>query len=151
MFLPVALVVTVTLKVTALRDLHDDRWIGVQEAASLLTANGFRVVNIDRRADPVELDAESQMCDVKMYIVSPHGWHRNLLQQIAGSRRLRFIYDGAEYADQPVWSTWLYYQWWQINNLIGRRLPAKPVLGVVESSRCDGAPIHLTQASARGL
>jgi hypothetical protein len=109
----------------------------------LLTANGFRVVNIDRRADPVEVDAEGQMCDVKMYVVSAHGWHRNLLHEIAGPQRLRFIYDGAEYADQPVRSTWLYYQWWQINNLIGRRLPAKPVLGLVESSRCEGAPIHL--------
>jgi hypothetical protein len=131
------------LKVIALRNLRDDGRTGVEEATSLLTANGFRVVEIDRRVDPVELDAIDQTCDVKMYIVSPHGWHRNLLHEIAGSLRLRFIYDGSEYADQPVW---LYYQWWQMNNLVGRRLPAKPVLGVVESNGCEGAAIHLTQA-----
>ena len=146
-FLPVALAVTVTLKVRALQNLHDDGRLGVREAISLLPASGLRIVRINRTTDPVELDAADHVCDLRLYVVSPHGWHIGLLRELAGAqKRLRFIYDGIEYVDQPVWSTWRYYQWWQINNLLGRRLPIRPVLALIEPSQCKEAVTRLEKA-----
>jgi hypothetical protein len=78
------------------------------------------------------------VCRLRIAIVSPRGWHRDIVRRLAEpDSRVFFVADGAVYQDQPIWRTRAYFYWRQLNGLSGRRLPAELTLGVIQSAECD--------------
>lgn len=106
--------------------------------AAFLGRHGFRVGEVRGTAEPPSLRAAAGDCELLANLVTPEGFQRGLVRQLASERdQVSFVFDGATYADQPAWLTWTHHQWRVLNGHLGRRTPARPVLGIVASPACD--------------
>jgi hypothetical protein len=114
-----------------------------------LIENGYRIEAFDRGSDPLYILAQSENCRVKLIVAAPEGWHKFLINELRSpSDRSFFVFDGVQYEEQPVWTTWLDHQWWRMKVFLRLRPPIKPVLGVIESPGCS-EPNPLWPALAR--
>jgi hypothetical protein len=108
-----------------------------ERVATLLERNGFDVVQNATDVDLFSLFAAKGQCHLFVAILSPHGWHRHVIRQIApvGSD-LRFVFDGALYPDQPLLRTRLDHYWGRVLRYAGFERPERPVLGIAGTSEC---------------
>jgi hypothetical protein len=131
------LICTVGLKVFVLLREPDNGLRTIADVRAALSSHRFSLEPDVDVAEPPYVSGHIGKCSLDVYLVSPHGWHRDLLRQLAGpGDASAFMYDKARDQDQPVWTTWLHYDWWRVNELLGRRLPYEPVFGVLWSSAC---------------
>jgi hypothetical protein len=92
----------------------------------------------EQQGDLPFLTARSQECELRVADASLDGRHRILIRQEAlPSESVLFVYNGATYPDQPRWRTWSYMKWRRLNALFGRKLPIRPLLGVLAPAECD--------------
>lgn len=106
--------------------------------ATLLGRHGFRVDATEDDAASPFVSAVRGDCRLLVVAVSPQGWERDLVHRLAppGGGAV-FVFDGEFHEDQPKLRTSALHYWRRLNALAGRRLPARPVLGVVASPECD--------------
>ena len=107
-------------------------------AASLLQRHGFEVSHNAGDEDLISLTGIKGPCRVLVAVLSPHGWHRDVIRKLAppGSRTI-FVFDGRTYHDQPTLRTRAAHYQTRILRYAGLNQPARPVLGVVGPSICE--------------
>lgn len=108
-----------------------------RQVVSFLGSNGFHVNDPELDVQLWTVTAVKGTCHMRVAVVSPHGWHRQVVRHTTppGSK-VFFVVDGRIYEDQPTWRTRAYFYWRRMNGLIGRSLAASLILGVVASPEC---------------
>jgi hypothetical protein len=136
MIFGIGLITTVTLKLVTAASQLPSVGRGEGETRAFLSRSGFRV----NESAPRALFQVAVAGDCRMFVanVAPDGTHRHLVREGASPQdAVFFVYRGATYADQPRWLTWWDDHWRKLNGFVGRRLPERPVLGVIASPGCD--------------
>ena len=108
-----------------------------------LRNQGFSV-ELAKDPSPVVL-ATAGVCRMMIVIASPGGYHRQLVEQRSkgSGTTLRFVYGGQLYAAQPVWRSWLDYQFYLRARDVGILYPNKATFAVVDSGcRSEALPWH---------
>lgn len=119
------------------------------ELAAFLNRQGFRVES-DWPESPF-VSATAGDCRITALVAAPQGWHRNILRQTAsGTDQVLFVYGNTIYQDQPVWLTWTDYYWSLLNRYVGRKLPIRPVLGILALQTCNLHDIPWVEFQKRG-
>jgi hypothetical protein len=131
-------VVSVSLKVVAASSLPPPPASEASGAVTdLLKRGGFTIAADVEDVDFLTIFAHARHCDLRLAIVSPHGWHRNLVQRLAApNEKVSFIFDGAIFDQQPVWRTWLSFYVSRARHFLGFRAATKPVLAVLATPTC---------------
>jgi hypothetical protein len=109
----------------------------VNEAVvAYLESAGYDIA-YDHEADPVYFAVHRKGCEMRIYLASPEGWHRDIIRRL-GEAQLSsfFVYDGEIFDEQPVWTTWLEFQMQRIKSTLGLQNATKPVLGISSSAGC---------------
>ena len=111
-----------------------------EQAASIagfLERQGFAVGAPLPNVDPPMLQAKRADCSLRIAEVSPLGWHRDVLAQLAlPGEQGRFAFRGQLFTSQPVWRTYLDRNWRRVLEYAGLHRPARPVLGILASPAC---------------
>jgi hypothetical protein len=111
---------------------------GLTPVAEVLERKGFMVDPPPPNVDPEMLAARKVDCSLRIAEVSPLGWHRDVLARLVGPHeQLRFAFRGELFANQPVWRTFIDYNWRRLLGYAGLRLPNRPVFGILASPGCD--------------
>jgi hypothetical protein len=77
-------------------------------------------------------------CRLLVALVAPQGWHRDIVRQLASQYdQVFFVFGGVVYQDQPTRLTLMHQYWRTLNIFAGRKLPIRPVLGIVASPACN--------------
>jgi hypothetical protein len=118
---------------------HDDGRAATKEAAAtFLGRHGFRLEATEDEPALPFVRAVLGDCRLLVVVVSPQGWERDIVHRLAPpGGEVFFVADGEIHEDQPKVRTMALHYWRRLNRLAGRRLPARPVLGVVGSPGCD--------------
>ena len=142
----VLLILTLSLKLPAhihiAAELNNKSWIG-SEIAAFLERHGFQVSEGSEKSYLSVMAAMQGDCRLLVAVVSPEGWHRDLIGQLASPNdQLFFVFRGTTYPDQPRWLTqadhyWSYYILDRLHRFNGRMRSVRPVLGVSASPGCD--------------
>ena len=132
------LIASVSLKVVAATSLPPPP---ASEAGAVVTRllerNGFTVGANDKEVDLISIAAHGPHCDLRLAVVSPHGWHRNLIRQLVAPReKLVYVFDGETFDEQPVWRTWASFYLSRMKTFLGLHEATKPVLAVLSSPSC---------------
>ena len=132
------LIASVSLKVVAATSLPPPP---ASEAGAVVTRllerNGFTVGANDKDVDLFTIAAHGPHCDLRLAVVSPHGWHRNLIRQlVAPQEKLVYVFDGETFDEQPVWRTWASFYLSRMKTFLGLHAATKPVLAVVSDPSC---------------
>jgi hypothetical protein len=106
--------------------------------ASLLQRHGFEVTRIPPDVDLISLAAVKGACRMLIAVLSPHGWHRDVIRKLAppGSETI-FVFDGGIYREQPTLRTRAAHYQTRLLRYAGFDEPARPVLGVLGPSTCE--------------
>lgn len=119
---------------------------------TLLSERGYTVGPRREDIDLTSIEARSGDCSMRVYKVSPRGFHTDLVRQLATpTDRLFFAYSGTIYDRQPVWTTWTYAHWHRLSGFLGRTLPNRPVIAVLQSPACDASVLpwsEITEADS---
>lgn len=106
--------------------------------AAVLEAHGFKVAKNAADEDLFSLSGLRGQCRLLVAVLSPHGWHRDVMRRLApADSQLFFVFDGVSYPDQPLLLTRADYYWSRLLRYAGIDQPSMPVLGVVGSSACE--------------
>jgi hypothetical protein len=118
----------------------DDKKPSVAErrVVSFLKSHGFQLGEPEEDAQFWAVSAVNGGCYLRVAVVSPQGWHRQVVRRAAppGSK-VFFVIDGRIYQDQPVWRTRASFYWHRMNGLVGSHVATSLLLGVVASPDCD--------------
>ncbi len=82
------------------------------------------------------------LCQVRIAEVSPQGWHRFLVSQLAAGHQLFYTFGGEMYSEQPVIRTRTYAYWRKLNRYFGLSTPNRPVLALIAASACQNVPLR---------
>jgi len=105
--------------------------------AAFLENEGFVVGAHLPNTDPPMLPAKSADCSLRIVEVSPSGWHRDVLAQLAlPGEQVLFVYRGNTFPSQPIWQTFLDHNWRRLLAYAGLRPPERPVFGILASPTC---------------
>ena len=131
-------VISVSLKVVAASSLPPPPAREASEAVSaVLARQGFTVGANAADIDLLTVFAHARHCDLRLAVVSPHGWHRNLVRRlVAPDEKIVFVFDGKTYDDQPVWRTWASFYEARVRQYLGLDAATKPVLAVLATPSC---------------
>lgn len=137
--LALLLILSLLLKISGVKNAQAEGSRGVYDrVATVLERHGFKVVKNATDEDLFSLSGLRGQCRLLVAVLSPHGWHRDVIRQIAPpDSQLLFLFDGASYRDQPLLLTRLDYYWSRLLRYAGINQPLRPVLGVVGSSECE--------------
>ena len=106
--------------------------------ATTLGRHGFRVEKAEALPDSPFVPAVAGDCRLLVVLAAPGGWHRDITHRLASPQdQVFFVFDGVMYRDQPKWLPWVHQYWHALNLHVGRKLAARPLLGVVGSPDCD--------------
>ncbi len=109
-----------------------------RQIINFLDHRGFQVDQPERQLEAALVPAAAGNCRLLVVLAAPQGWHRDVIRRFASPQdQVFFVFDAAVSQDQPMWFPWLHYYWRMLNSDFGRRLPVRPVLGIVASSTCD--------------
>lgn len=81
-------------------------------------------------------------CQVRIAEVSPQGWHRSLISQLAVGNQLFYTFGGETYSDQPIMRTRTYAYWRKLNRYLGLSTPNRPVLALIAAPACQNVPLR---------
>jgi hypothetical protein len=81
-------------------------------------------------------------CQVRIAEVSPHGWHRSLVSQLAVGNQLFYTFGGETYSEQPIMRTRTYAYWRRLNRYLGLSTPNRPVLTIIATPACQNLPLR---------
>ncbi|MBX6742124.1 MAG: hypothetical protein QJR07_15530 [Acetobacteraceae bacterium] len=110
---------------------------GKDQLADFLGRQGFQV-HEEGRPDSPFVQAATADCHLLVMLAAPEGWHRDIIRRLALPQdQVFFVFDAVVYQDQPEWLPWAHHYWRVLNFYIGRKLPARPLLGIVASPACD--------------
>jgi hypothetical protein len=109
----------------------------VDTTVEFLKRNGFDTDQHISDVDMFSISAKTGECRVLVAILSPHGWHREVVKKIApqGSE-VQFLYNGEIYDDQPVLRTRFDDYWYRFLRQAGGTSVQQPVFGIAETSEC---------------
>jgi hypothetical protein len=108
------------------------------QVIAFLGRQGFRMDAADSQPEPEFMPAVAGDCRLMAVLAAPQGWHRDITYRFAVPEdQVFFVFDAEVYQDQPAWRPWIYHYWRVLNLYVGRKLPARPVLGIVASPACD--------------
>ena len=106
--------------------------------AAFLELQGFSLEPKPTDTEPPMLVASKAGCELRITEVSPFGWHRHVLAQLARpGESAAFIFEGAIFPSQPLWRTAVDHNWRRLLSYTGLTLPRHPVLGVLASQTCE--------------
>jgi hypothetical protein len=106
--------------------------------AAILKGNGFEVGLGASDEDLFLVSATKGECRLLVALLSPHGWHRHVIRQLAqDGSQLVFHYDGMSYDEQPMLLTRFHDYRDRLLRFAGGSPPARPVLGIVGSPGCE--------------
>lgn len=108
------------------------------QITAFLDRRGFQVDQPESQLEAELVPAAAGNCRLLVVLAAPQGWHRDVVRRFASPHdHVFFVFDATVYQDQPMWLPWFHYYWRMLNSDFGRRLPPRPVLGIVASSTCD--------------
>lgn len=106
--------------------------------AAALADYGYAVDATLPDTEPAMLPVQRNNCQMLIAVVSPLGWHRDLLEQLAGGeKQLAYAFAGAITAEQPVWRTAFARGRARLSNYLQMAWPDTPVLAVISGADCD--------------
>lgn len=106
--------------------------------AGFLEQQGFAVGLPENKTEPAMLPATRADCSLRIAEISPFGWHRHVLEQLAGSNEAAlFVYRGHISDSQPLWRTVFDHNWHRLKAYLGVNSPRRPVLGILASRACS--------------
>ena len=139
----IALVASLALKLPGIATQSTTSDVGVPtEVARVLEQRNFQVSRLAPDDDLAAISGISGTCRVTIASVSPQGWHRSLIAQMAAGGQLSYLFDGGIYAEQPVFKTKLSYYWTRLNRYFGRTVRPHPVLAVIAGPACVSVPLQ---------
>ncbi|MFC7473497.1 hypothetical protein ACFQS7_03980 [Dankookia sp. GCM10030260] len=131
-------VVAGTQSLSGVEEALKNTAMGAERVASFLERQGFRVGEVESMPDVPLVLATSGGCRLVTVLAAPQGWHRDITHQFASAGdQVFFVFDATIYQDQPKWPPWVHHYWQVLNYYVGRRVPTRPVLGIVASAACD--------------
>jgi hypothetical protein len=105
--------------------------------ATLASERGFAVESVAGETDPRIQLMEKDGCRLAVMIVSPMGWHRDLLTRMAGSwKDVSYAFGGIAHAQQPVWYTSFERARTRLVRYLGFTRPDRLVLGLISERTC---------------
>lgn len=120
------------------------------EAAALLERHGFQVSEGNPDSDLIWVSGIARGCRVLIASVSPRGWHRSVVTQVAAGNQLFYAFGGKLYPEQPIVWTRAHYYWSKLCHYLRLSVPRRPVLAVVASPICETVPLDdLAKLSGR--
>lgn len=106
--------------------------------ADFLTRQGFALEPSPVHTEPVMLIASRADCELRITEVSPFGWHRHVIAQLARpGEQSAFVYNGSIFRAQPIWRTAISHNLRRLVAYAGISMPRNPVLGLVASQKCQ--------------
>ncbi|MEZ0171227.1 hypothetical protein [Microvirga sp. TS319] len=81
-------------------------------------------------------------CQVRIAEVSPEGWHRSLVSQLAAGNQLFYTFGGETYSEQPIMRTRTYAYWRKLRRYFGLSTPHRPVLALIAAAGCQNVPLR---------
>jgi hypothetical protein len=135
-----ALALTLAIKIAVAPSLLATQAPGADAApiATFLKSQGFAVGAAITNTDPPMLPAHRDDCNLRIAEISPLGWHRHVLAQLARSdERAFFVFQGELSEDQPIWRTFIDHSWRRLLAYAGLESPRRPVLGVLAPPACS--------------
>ncbi|MDP3418490.1 hypothetical protein [Falsiroseomonas sp.] len=108
------------------------------QVIAFLYRQGFQMDATGIEMEDVFLPVVAGDCHLVAVLAAPQGWHRDITHRVALPEDQIFFVVGAKvYQDQPAWGPWIYHYWRVLNLYVGRKLLARPVLGIVATPECD--------------
>jgi hypothetical protein len=106
--------------------------------ASFLEQRGFEVAHNLPDEDLISLSAEKGSCRMLVGVLSPFGWHRAVVHELAPPEaKTVFVFDGVVYPDQPTLITRAAHYETRLLRYAGFNPPERPVLGIIGSPACE--------------
>lgn len=106
--------------------------------AGFLEQQGFAVGALQNNTEPAMLPATRADCSLRITEISPFGWHRHVLKQLAGPNEAAlFVYRGDLSDSQPLWRTVFDHNWHRLKAYLGVNSPRRPVLGILAARACS--------------
>lgn len=110
----------------------------VGQLAEFLDGQGFSVEPPTSDVDLFSLMATNGECQALVAVLSPQGWHRDVIRGLTpAGDRLHIFYDGENYQDQPVFRTRMANYVDVMLRATGLPVRPKPVIGVIASAPCN--------------
>lgn len=132
------------LKVVMLGKRPDVSGQGEAEAKAYMAANGIELDRTEPTSSGVRVFGHVGACRIQIKEMAPQGWDVSSMQLFSEGQDLVYVYDGAVYDRQPVWTTWIHYRVWRALRLIGVELERRVVFGVATSEECSSAKLDVS-------
>lgn len=126
---------SVSLKIRRLNKLTPDNRSEARLLHEYMTHRGFLLQSADLKRDPPTEVFQKGECQVTFLDVSPSGWHRDVVKVLTNGRYF-FLFNGAIYAEQPVWLTWTHSLMVRFFGGIAELNRAQSVIAVTVSPNC---------------
>jgi hypothetical protein len=110
-----------------------------EKAAGFLRRHQFNVIGSEELTGEMPVvHAATGTCRLLIAIVSPRGWHRDMLNNLAKpSDRTFFVFAGRAYSEQPKFWTILDFLWAKFLSQLGLKVYATPVFAVIATTTCN--------------
>jgi hypothetical protein len=115
-----------------------------------LKSNGFETEPLDSDLDMFSIAAHSGSCHILVAMLSPQGWHREVIKKLAPQdSNVFFFYNGKVYDDQPVLQTRFDDYWTRLVRSAGGNASQSPLFGIAQSPKCQNRPLAWIALSAK--
>lgn len=150
--LALALVLTLSLKIAFGPAVSAEMPVPAETlVAAFLERQGFAVGPLLPDIDPPMLPAQRPDCNLRVTKVSPSGWHRDVLAQLARpDEKLLFVFRGKAFPSQPVWQTFTDHYRRLLLGYAGFHSPEQQVLGILASQACALGDLPWDEVAAAG-
>ena len=130
-------IVSLTLKLLPVHGPSTPDVDEVQQIADTLTRTQFQIRMPEPATDPAWVSGVHGDCVVQVASVSPHGWHRDVVDWHAGADPLVYAFGGRLYDRQPLARTMMAYYLAKFGRYVGLSQPAVRVLAAIRSPACQ--------------
>jgi hypothetical protein len=120
-----------------------------RRVTEFLRRSGFTTEPHVSDVDMFSIAAHSGECRILVAVLSPQGWHRDIIKKLApDGSEVFFFYDGKVYDDQPVTRTRFDDYWTRFLRYAGTDSQQPPILGIAQSPECRKHTIAWNALSA---
>lgn len=117
---------------------------------NFLKSNGFETEPHNSDLDMFSITAQSGSCQILVSVLSPQGWHSEVVKKLAPQdSNVFFFYDGEVYADQPVLRTRFDDYWNRLLRSAGGNASQPPLFGIAESPGCQNRSVAWNTLNAK--
>lgn len=126
--------------VLAMSPAASHRPLSTSVLAARIERSDFDIVGTNEPRGLPSVEARSGGCDILVTRAAPQGWNRSIVREMAGARRLTYVYDGELYDDHPVLRTNLRFYWELMKRRSGLESHMPAVLAVTWGDGCLSPP-----------